>query len=420
MTSLRSIVLLIVSSLLSLHAAFAWSSELGSRTISRSASPGVDLAGGTAEVPLTLSRSPEASGQLLGRAYAQWARGMALADATHQPKSTANGLVMDGAFSYQRNGSSVTLSLDAINNESFSRTTGTLRLELWATTSRPARGDSFNGYRLAVSSVFSPLLPRTFYSNIVRTAAFQEPPAGTYWMVLVLTEFNSQTCSVNDQYCLTDSGVFSNQQTFGAASPNVTIFSREADQCAENYPRGAYDILQVLVPGLFQAYPVGTSCSSLGMSFYAGLLENDSSIRVYTSNSNSALILCLSGAITNCTVAPSGPSYTDLWWNPNESGWGISLTYHPSGVIFAAWFTYDSLGNPKWYVVSECRVVNAACSGTVYETTGTPLGAPWNPARTTVRSVGSISLRFSGPTVAQMTYSVNGVSGTKTIVRQPF
>src|SRR5665213_2113077 len=42
--------------------------------------------------------------------------------------------------------------------------------------------------------------------------------------------------------------------------------------------------------------------------------------------------------------APTDPIFnrTDLWWNPNESGWGMNIVQHPSGTIFATWYTYDA------------------------------------------------------------------------------
>ncbi len=38
--------------------------------------------------------------------------------------------------------------------------------------------------------------------------------------------------------------------------------------------------------------------------------------------------------------------YTDLWWNPGESGWGISIRQKPPAggavdALFAVWYTYD-------------------------------------------------------------------------------
>ncbi len=132
-------------------------------------------------------------------------------------KTAANGLQMVGNFSYTISGGNVQINLDRINNASTTRTSGTLRLELWATTTQPAREAAFTGYRLAVSSTFSPLAPGSAYTSIVRTAAFTPPPDGTYWLVLVLSEFNSVTCSAADSYCISDTGVFSSQRTFGGS-----------------------------------------------------------------------------------------------------------------------------------------------------------------------------------------------------------
>ena len=32
--------------------------------------------------------------------------------------------------------------------------------------------------------------------------------------------------------------------------------------------------------------------------------------------------------------------FTDLWWNPSESGWGLSLVQHPTRAMFGVWYTY--------------------------------------------------------------------------------
>lgn len=132
-------------------------------------------------------------------------------------KTAANGLQMSGSYSYSISGTSVTLTLDRIQNASATRTTGSMRLELWATTTAPAREAAFTGYRLASSTTFSPLAPSTFYSNVTRTASFTPPPDGTYWLVLVLSEFSSTTCSAPDGYCISDSAVFNSQRTFGGS-----------------------------------------------------------------------------------------------------------------------------------------------------------------------------------------------------------
>jgi hypothetical protein len=337
-------------------------------------------------------------------------------------KDLSNGLYFQGNFAYQRTGSSVLLTVDDINNDSFTRTTGTLRLELWATSSAPARGAGFTGYRLAASATLAPLATRTFYSNVVETTTFLEAPAGTYYVVFVLSEFDSVNCATNDHYCVQDSAVFSSQITFGSISTTVTLLAQSVDECFENYPAAAVQTAQQLVPGVFAPYPPSASCASLGIGYFAGLLYSDSSVRVYTANAGEAQVLCSSGLVTSCTASsPSGPSYTDLWWNPAESGWGISITHHPAtNQIFAAWYTYDGSGKPKWYVASSCPVANGTCTGTLYETTGTPLGAAWNNSLLTVHAVGSITFRFESPTVGLMSYTVNGISDSKIIIRNSF
>jgi hypothetical protein len=130
-------------------------------------------------------------------------------------KTVANGLVFTGNLSFNRVGSSVTLSAEGIYNNSSTRNSGTLRLELWATTTQPGRAAGFTGYRLAVGPTLSRLTTQTHYSNVVQTTTFLEPPSGTYWIVMVLGEFDSANCFGNDSYCNQDSLVFSNQQTFG-------------------------------------------------------------------------------------------------------------------------------------------------------------------------------------------------------------
>lgn len=337
-------------------------------------------------------------------------------------KSVANGLVIDGTFGYDRVGSTVTLTASQISNDSSTRTTGTLRLELWATTSRPARGAGFTGFRLATGSTLSPLSPRTFYSNVSRTTSFSAPPDGTYVMVLVLSEYSSTGCSNADGFCLSDSGVFTNTQTFGVPPPTtVTLVAAASGLCVENYPTSAADLLQQSQPGVYTRYAATATCSSLGFPFFAGNFAQYPELRAYTSTQSAAQSLCSSGLVISCTAtAPPAANYTDLWYNANESGWGVAFVQHASGIAFAAWYTYDGAGNPKWYVASNCRVSGSGCSGTLYETNGPPLGGFFDPSRVVVRTVGTISFSFANANAGTMSYSVNGITGTKSITRQGF
>lgn len=134
-------------------------------------------------------------------------------------KSVSNGLVLSGTMAYAYVGTGASMSVDAIQNNSFSRTTGTLRLELWATLSPTTRGGSISGYRTAIGQTMSPLAPRTQYSNVLHGAAFSPPPNGTYYFTLVLSEYDPQSNCGSDGYCVSDSFQFSNTQTFGQTTP---------------------------------------------------------------------------------------------------------------------------------------------------------------------------------------------------------
>lgn len=117
--------------------------------------------------------------------------------------------------------------------------------------------------------------------------------------------------------------------------------------------------------------------------------------------------------------SPPAVDYTDLWWNPNESGWGITLTQQYN-IVFAAWFTYDTNGTPVWYVVPNCPVLGAGCSGTLYKVMGgEPLTAAWNGTDPAFE-VGSVNFSFNGPSNGTMNYTVNNVTSSRAIIRQAF
>jgi hypothetical protein len=116
---------------------------------------------------------------------------------------------------------------------------------------------------------------------------------------------------------------------------------------------------------------------------------------------------------------PPAIDYSDLWWNPNESGWGMTITQQ-YGVMFLAWYVYNGSGNPVWYVAPDCVVVGSACSGSVYSTTGPPLGPSFNPNSVIASTAGTITVTFVDANNATISYTVNGVSSTKQITRQTF
>ncbi|HSN20671.1 MAG TPA: hypothetical protein VLS49_08335 [Usitatibacter sp.] len=127
-----------------------------------------------------------------------------------------------------------------------------------------------------------------------------------------------------------------------------------------------------------------------------------------------------------CLVALDGLAgpYTDLWWNPDESGWGMNLVQQED-VAFVTLFVYGADHRPLWYVGSNVRVValNGAdgrptFSGDLYRTTGPYHGSPFDPASVTVTPVGRIWLTALDASHMTVEYEAEGVHVVKAVARQ--
>ncbi len=128
-------------------------------------------------------------------------------------------------------------------------------------------------------------------------------------------------------------------------------------------------------------------------------------------------------ALRNWLSPASGPAFdvTDLWYFLPESGWGINLTQHPSTKVFAVWYTYADDFGPFWIVMPNGQWVNGTTiSGTLYTTSGPHFAQAFDPAKVELKEVGTMTLTFSDVNNGSFTWTVNGVTGTKVITRQPY
>ncbi|HET7730817.1 MAG TPA: hypothetical protein VFK48_12365 [Usitatibacter sp.] len=112
-----------------------------------------------------------------------------------------------------------------------------------------------------------------------------------------------------------------------------------------------------------------------------------------------------------------GTDYTDLWYKPDEAGWGINLVQQYE-VIFATLYVYGADNAPRWYVASDLRGSSSNFSGPLYQMTGPAFSAPWTGTPPPA-PVGSMSVSFSGSNDGTLTYTINGVTVSKSIQRQP-
>jgi hypothetical protein len=122
-------------------------------------------------------------------------------------------------------------------------------------------------------------------------------------------------------------------------------------------------------------------------------------------------------------ATPFSTDASDLWWNPDESGWGINLVQQ-GNIIFATLYVYGADGRARWFVASDMQAQQVPSdqpynfTGTLYETMGPVFSAAFNPGAVTRRAVGNIAFEYAPPATGRLTYSIDGAAVTKQVRRQ--
>lgn len=156
--------------------------------------------------------------------------------------------------------------------------------------------------------------------------------------------------------------------------------------------------------------------------------------------------------IASCLALPAAAdstpatNYSDMWYLPSESGWGVSFVQHASNKVYAVWYTYDPRVSasapdpssnfvPLWIVLAGGGTWTSPTSftGPVYVTNGVPFSQAGS--NTTVTPVGTFTFNFTDANNGTFTYSIAppaglastdpafglpAFSGTKSITRQSF
>ncbi len=110
---------------------------------------------------------------------------------------------------------------------------------------------------------------------------------------------------------------------------------------------------------------------------------------------------------------------SDTWWNPAESGWGVQLT-EGGDSIFAAWYTYANDGRPMWLSGLLQRGADGRFAGALTRPqSGTPFNLINGNAATLfpLPTVGSATLSFSNGERGTFSYTLDGMTQSKTIER---
>ena len=131
----------------------------------------------------------------------------------------------------------------------------------------------------------------------------------------------------------------------------------------------------------------------------------------------------LSGPPDPPSPANSVPAFdfSDLWYDADQSGWGLNIVQHASNKIFAVMYTYEVPGGrPLWLVIPDGTWTSPLrYTGAIYRVTG-PVGVPFDPSAVLVRQAGTATLTFIDRNNGTLDFTIDGESVSKPITRQPF
>lgn len=120
----------------------------------------------------------------------------------------------------------------------------------------------------------------------------------------------------------------------------------------------------------------------------------------------------------------NGPlrDYSGMWWvGPSENGWGIAINQRTeSGQQFNKLYVYDDQGQPTWYVlpVGEWSEAYTVYRGPLYRPRSASLDRYDATQLQLGAAVGEMSLRLIDADRVELSYRINGISATKSMVRQ--
>ena len=136
------------------------------------------------------------------------------------------------------------------------------------------------------------------------------------------------------------------------------------------------------------------------------------------------LLACLAALLAPAASAQpaSAPNVQDLWWaGPQESGWGASIVQHGER-LFVVLYVYNDDAHTTWFVVpgGTWNEARTSFTGAAYHPRGSYFARYEPAAFVPGEPVGQVRLDFDGPDRATLAYTLRGIPGSKSIVRQPF
>ena len=108
-------------------------------------------------------------------------------------------------------------------------------------------------------------------------------------------------------------------------------------------------------------------------------------------------------------------NYTDVYYDPNEAGWGVFLVQSDT-TQFLAFFIYGQDGKPIWYTAELKEDASGNYVGALYAITGTYFPLPWQGYN--IAPAGTASFEPIDTYSATLRYTVNGIPTVVKSVRR--
>jgi hypothetical protein len=121
----------------------------------------------------------------------------------------------------------------------------------------------------------------------------------------------------------------------------------------------------------------------------------------------------LAAALLAAAIPAHAGKYSDLWFNPEESGWGMNVVQQ-GDTAFVTLFVYGADGKPAWYVAPAAQVTAIGSGnlplfrGMLYRTEGPAHTGPFDPSRVKAFGVGELFLETLSSGRIRVTYTTEG------------
>jgi hypothetical protein len=127
-------------------------------------------------------------------------------------------------------------------------------------------------------------------------------------------------------------------------------------------------------------------------------------------------------AVMLAPIARAG-MLTDLWYDPQESGWGLSMVQHDE-TAFITIYNFAADGSSRWYAAPDAHLVTVTAdgglpsfSGALYRYSGPLVGTTFDPSQVHAMPTGLVRIDPVSTDKIRVKYEAEGVQVARDMVR---